>query len=93
LDSAGRPKLDGRNIMPFYVVRRLGGEFEELPCFQQLEDEGAAMHFNIIHGAKVRGRFTTERVGDKCTDYVLVAKEAGTGGFIEEREISLFNAS
>jgi hypothetical protein len=30
-------------------------------------------------------------VGDKCTDYVLVARESGTGGFVEEREISLFN--
>jgi hypothetical protein len=79
--------------MPHYVVRHLGGEFEELSCFQQLEDEGAAMYFNIIHGAKVRRRFTTERVGDRCTDYVLVAKEAGTGGFVEEREISLFDAS
>jgi len=79
--------------MPLYVVRHLGGEFEELSCFQQLEDEGAALYFNIVHGAKVRGRFTTEGAGDKCTDYVLVAREAGTGGFIEEREIALFDAS
>jgi len=80
-----------RNTKPLYVVRHLGGECEELPCFLQLEDEGAAMYFNIVHGAKVRRRFTTERVGDKCTDYVLVAREAGTGGFVGEREISLFN--
>ena len=79
--------------MPFYVVRHLGGEFEELSCFRQLEDEGAVLYFNIVHGAKVRRRFTTEKVGDKCRDYVLVAKEAGAGGFIEEREISLFDAS
>jgi hypothetical protein len=79
--------------MPFNVVRHLGGEFEELSCFRQLEDEGAALYFNIVHGAKVRRRFTTEKVGDKCRDYVLVAKEAGAGGFIEEREISLFDAS
>jgi hypothetical protein len=79
--------------MPLYVVRHLGEKFEELSCFRQLEDEGAAMYFNIVHGAKVRRRFTAESVGDKCTDYVLVAKEAGTGGFIEEREIALFNAS
>jgi hypothetical protein len=78
--------------MPLYVVRHLGGDFEELSCFRQLEDESAAMYFNIIHGAKVRRRFTTERAGDKCTDYVLVAKETGTGGHIEEREIALFNA-
>ena len=77
--------------MPLYVVRRLDGECEELPCFLQLEDEGAAMYFNIVHGAKVRRRFTTERVGDECTDYVLVAREAETGGFVREREISLFN--
>jgi hypothetical protein len=78
--------------MPLYVVRHLGGEFEELSCFRQLEDEGAAMYFNIVHGAKVRRRFTTESVGDQCTDYVLVAREAGTGGLIEERETALFNA-
>jgi hypothetical protein len=77
--------------MPLYVVRRLGEKYEELPCFQQLEDEGAAMYFNIVHGAKIRRRFTTERVGEKCTDYVLVARESRTGGFVEEREISLFN--
>jgi hypothetical protein len=88
---ARRPKQDGRNSMPLYVVRRVGGEHEELPCFLQLEDEGAAMYFNIVHGKKVHRRFTTERVGDKCTDYVLVAKESGAGGFVREREISLFN--
>jgi hypothetical protein len=77
--------------MPLYVVRHLRGEFEELSCFRQLEDEAAAMYFNIVHGAKVRRRFTTDSVGDKCTDYVLVAREAGTGGLIEEREIALFN--
>jgi hypothetical protein len=80
-------------MLPFYVVRHLGGKFEELSCFQQLEDEGAAMYFNIVHGAKVRRRFTTERVGNKCTDYVLVAKEAEAGDFIAEREIALFDAS
>jgi hypothetical protein len=79
------------NIMPLYVVRHIGEEREELPCFLQLEDEGAAMYFNIVHGRKVRRRFTTERVGDKCTDYVLVARESGTGGDVREREISLFN--
>jgi hypothetical protein len=79
--------------MPLYVVRRLGEEGEKLPCFLQLEDEGAAMYFNIVHGTKVRRRFTTERVGDKCMDYVLVARESGTSGFVKEREIFLFNAS
>jgi hypothetical protein len=77
--------------MPFYVVRCLTGEFEELSCFRQLEDEGAALYFNIVHGAKIRRRFTTENSGEQCTDYVLVAKEAGSDGFIEERKIALFN--
>ena len=63
-------KVAWENRMPLYVVRHLGGDFEELSCFQQLEDESAAMYFNIIHGAKVRRRFTTERAGDKCTDYL-----------------------
>jgi hypothetical protein len=91
LSPARHLQPDGRNIMPLYVVRHLGEEREELPCFLQLEDEGAAMYFNIVHGRKVRRRFTTERVGDKCTDYVLVARESGTGGLVREREISLFN--
>lgn len=79
--------------MPLYVVRRLTGEFEELSCFLQLEDESAALYFNIVHGAKVRRRFTTRQSGEQCTDYILVAKETGTDGHIEEREIALFNAS
>jgi hypothetical protein len=54
--------------MPFYVVRCLTGEFEELSCFRQLEDEGAALYFNIVHGAKIRRRFTTENSGEQCTD-------------------------
>jgi len=80
-------------MIPFYVVRHLAGELEELSCFRQLEDESAAMYFNIIHGAKVCRRFTTQKSGEPCADYVLVAREAGSEGFIEEREIALFNAS
>jgi hypothetical protein len=79
--------------MPLYVVRHLAGELEELSCFRQLEDECAALYFNIIHGAKVRRRFTTQKLGEPCADYVLVAREQRSGGLIEEREISLFNAS
>src|SRR6267378_7676322 len=82
-----------RNMMPFYTVRHLAGEFEELSCFRQLEDESAAMYFNIVHGAKVRRRFTTQQSGEQCADYVLVARAPGTDGFIEERKIALFNAS
>jgi hypothetical protein len=80
-------------MISLYVVRHLAGEFEELSCFRQLEDEGAAMYFNVVHGAKVHKRFTTQELGERCADYVLVAKETGTDGFIEEREIALFNAS
>jgi hypothetical protein len=80
-------------MIPSYVVRHLAGEFEELSCFRQLEDECAAMYFNIIHGAKVRRRFTTQKSGEQCTDYVLVAREAETDGLIKEREIALFDAS
>jgi hypothetical protein len=80
-------------MIPSYIVRHLAGELEELSCFRQLEDESAAMYFNIIHGAKVRRRFTTQKSGEPCTDYLLVAREAGSDGFIEEREIALFNAS
>jgi hypothetical protein len=80
-------------MIPFYIVRHLAGEFEELSCFRQLEDESAALYFNIVHGAKVRRRFTTQRSGEQCADYVLVARGIGTDGFIEEREIALFDAS
>jgi hypothetical protein len=80
-------------MIPFYIVRHLAGEFEELCCFRQLEDESAALYFNIVHGAKVRRRFTTQRSGEQCTDYVLVARATGTRGLIEEREIALFDAS
>ena len=76
--------------MPLYAVRHLAGEFEDLSCLLQLEDECAAMYFNIVYGAKVRKRFTTRPSSQRCTDYVLVAKEPGIAGFIEEREIALF---
>jgi hypothetical protein len=50
------------------------------------------MYFNVIYGAKVRRRFTTEQIGRKCEDYVLVAQEDGTAaGRREEREIPLFD--
>jgi hypothetical protein len=80
-------------MIPLYIVRHLAGEFEELSCFRQLEDESAALYFNIVHGAKVRGRFTTQRSGERCADYVLIAKAAGACGLTEEREIALFDAS
>jgi hypothetical protein len=81
-------------MMPFYKVRHLVGELEEHPCLQQLEDECAAMYFNVIYGAKLRRRFTTERVGKKCEDYVLVAEESETlPGPLKEREIFLFEIS
>jgi hypothetical protein len=80
-------------MIPFYIVRHLAGEFEELSCFRQLEDESAALYFNIVHGAKVRRRFTTQRSGERCADYVLVARAAESGGTVEEREIALFDAA
>jgi hypothetical protein len=81
-----------RSMMPLYAVRHLAGDFEELSCLLQLEDECATMYFNIIHGARVRRRFTTQRLGARCPDYVLIARETGPGGCIEEREIALFEA-
>jgi len=80
-------------MLPLYTVRHLAGEFEELCCFRQLEDENAALYFNIVHGAKVRRRFTTQRSGERCADYVLIARATGAGGLTEEREIALFDAS
>ena len=77
--------------MPYYAVRHLAGQFEELSCLIQLEDEGAAMYFNIIHGAKVRRHFTTKNLGKQCDDYLLVAKDVRAPGLVEEREIALFD--
>jgi hypothetical protein len=79
--------------MPYYVVRHLEGQFQELPCLVQLEDECAAMYFNIIHGKKIRRRFTTVDCGKPCQDYLLVARDIKLQGLGEEREIALFEMS
>lgn len=80
-------------MIPHYTIRHLAGAREELSCFRQLEDESAALYFNIVHGAKVRRRFTTAKSGAPCTDYVLIAHEGGSGGAVRERAIALFDAS
>jgi hypothetical protein len=77
--------------MPYYVVRHLAGQFDELSCLIQLEDECAAMYFNVVHGAKVRRRFTTENIGKRSDDYLLVARDVRAPGLVEEREIALFD--
>jgi hypothetical protein len=76
--------------MPDYAVRHRGGRLEEWPCLIQIEDEYAAMYFNIIHGAKLRRRFTTEETGKRSKDFMLVARECGAFGGTAEREITLF---
>ena len=76
--------------MPDYAVRQRGMRLEEWPCLIQIEDECAAMYFNIIHGAKLRRRFTTEEGGKRCEDFMLVAREYRASGSAEEREIALF---
>ena len=76
--------------MPYYLVRHLVGQFEELPCLIQLEDENAAMYFNIIHGARIRRRFTTKTTGKPSEEFRLVARDIKPKGLIEEREIALF---
>jgi hypothetical protein len=77
--------------MPEYRVRRLAGTSEELSCYIQLEDESAAMYFNIIHGSKLHRRFTTEGAGKACEDYLLIATELRRDGSTREREIALFD--
>jgi hypothetical protein len=79
--------------MPHYVVRHLAGQCEELSCLIQLEDESAAMYFNIVHGVNVRRRFTTENSGKRCEDYLLVARDIRAFGATEEREITLFDVT
>ena len=74
-----------------YKIRHVAGNSEELSCLRQLEDECAAMYFNIVHGTKLRRRFTTEATGKRCEDYVLVAEEnSNVAGLVAEREIALF---
>jgi hypothetical protein len=79
-----------RGLMPLYAVRHLAGSLEEMPCLLQLEDECAAMYFNIVHGARLRRRFTTSRTGRPCRDYLLVARDVDPRGLSAEREIALF---
>jgi hypothetical protein len=77
--------------LPTYLVRHLAGNFEELSCFVQLVDESAAMYFNIVHGSKLRRKFTTENSGKRCEDYVLIAREIRTDGSMEDRAVTLFD--
>ena len=76
--------------MPDYAVRHRGGRLEEWPCLIQIEDECAAIYFNVIHGAKLRRRFTTEETGKRCDEFMLVARDYRAFGVAEEREITLF---
>jgi hypothetical protein len=76
--------------MPDYAVRHRAERLQEWPCLIQIEDECAAMYFNIIHGTKLRRRFTTEETGKRCEDFTLVARECRAFGVTEEREITLF---
>jgi hypothetical protein len=77
--------------LPTYLVRRLAENFEELSCFVQLEDESAAVYFNIVHGSKLRRKFTTEHCGRRCEGYVLIAREIKTDGSTEDRAVALFD--
>ena len=77
--------------VPIYLVRHLTGALEELSCFVQLEDESAAMYFNIVHGSKLRRKFTTDRHGTPCEDYLLIATEFRTDGSAHERAIALYD--
>ena len=70
--------------MPHYVVRHLAGQFEELSCLVQLEDESAAMYFNIIHGAGLGRRFTTEKLGKASADYLPVATKLDERGLTKK---------
>jgi hypothetical protein len=77
--------------MPTYLVRHVAERSEELSCLVQLEDECAAMYFNIVHGRKTRRRFTTQKVGERCEDYVLIAQDVKADGSMNERKITLFD--
>ncbi|MGZ5872085.1 MAG: hypothetical protein ACXWKP_08235 [Bradyrhizobium sp.] len=77
--------------MPIYLVRHLAGALEDLSCFVQLEDESAAMYFNIVHGLKLRRKFTTDGCGTPCQDYLLIATEFQEDGSAHERTIALYD--
>jgi hypothetical protein len=50
-------------------------------------------HYYVFWPQRNRACHTPrKKMGEPCADYVLVARETGTDGFIEEREIPLFNA-
>jgi hypothetical protein len=49
------------------------------------------MYFNIIHGSKLRRRFTTEGAGKACDDYLLIARDLRSDGSTRERALALFD--
>lgn len=77
--------------MPIYLVRHIAERSEDLACLVQLEDECAAMYFNIVHGKGIRRRFTTQKIGERCEDYVLIAQDVKADGSANERTIALFD--
>ncbi len=91
-DPEGKSQGATPRMIPHYVVRHLAGQREELSCLPQLEDESAAMYFNIVHGRRACRRFTTQGSGKRCAEYVLIARQTRTDGRVEEREIALYNA-
>jgi len=71
--------------MPLYIARHLTGPFGEPPCgLVQLEDAYAAMYFNIIHGAGLGRRFTTEKLGKASADYLPVATKLDERGLTKK---------
>jgi len=77
--------------MPIYLVRHVAERSEELSCLVQLEDECAALYFNIVHGRRISRRFTTQKLGERCEDYVLIAQDIKADGSMNERIITLFD--
>jgi len=49
------------------------------------------MYFNIVHGRRISRRFTTQKLGERCEDYVLIAQDIKADGSMNERIITLFD--
>jgi len=69
------------------------GELEECRAFDNWRTKLGDGSQTCSRRAKVAGLFHHLNRGDKCTDYVLFAKESGTGELIRRKKIAIFNAS
>jgi hypothetical protein len=78
-------------MTPFSIVRHLAGSLKTSPA----SAIGGRKRGDVFQYCSRResSRLITPESGDQCADYVLIAGAPGTDGFIEERQIALFDAT